>query len=92
MNEKPDGIISLPPAELERLLAPSACRGAKQALKDMGLDNGEAREDIRDLRSLLQALRLARRTAWQTAVQIITTITLAALLALAGIKLTLFGG
>lgn len=92
MNEKSDGMINLPPGELERLLSTSACRGAKQALKDMGLDNGEAREDIRDLRSLLQALRLARRTAWQTTVQIITTITLAALLALAGIKLKLFGG
>ncbi len=87
-----DGHVRISEAELERLLSSSACRGAKQALKDMGLDNGEAREDIRDLRSLLQALRLARRTAWQTAVRVLTTFALAVVLAFAGIKLKLFEG
>jgi hypothetical protein len=94
MNDKSGGggPMGVPPGDLERLLTVAASRGARQALEEIGLDNGDAREDIRDLRSLLQALRLARRTAWQTTVQIITTITLAALLALAGIKLKLFGG
>lgn len=94
MNDKPeDGrLAGLPKAELELLLSQAACRGARQALKDIGLDNGEAREDIRELRSLLQALRFARRTAWQTAVRVLTTVFLAALLAWAGIKLKLFGG
>jgi hypothetical protein len=83
--------VSLPWAELEQLLSQAANRGARQALKDLGLDNGEAREDIRELRSLLGALRLARRTAWQTAVRVLTTVFLAALLALLGIKLKLLG-
>ncbi|MEW5704931.1 MAG: DUF6127 family protein [Pseudomonadota bacterium] len=93
MNDGTDsgGLVSLPKAELEQLLGQAAARGARQALKDIGLDNGEAREDIRELRSLLGALRLARRTAWQTAVRVLTTVLLAALLALAGIKLKLLG-
>lgn len=84
-------LISFPRAELEQLLAAAATRGAKQALEEIGLDNGEAREDIRELRSLLQALRLARRTAWQTAVRVLTAALLAVLLAGAAVKLKLFG-
>jgi hypothetical protein len=84
--------MSLPRAEFEDLLEAAAARGARQALKDIGLDNGEAREDIRELRSLLQALRLARRTAWQTAVRVLTTGLILALIAGIAIKLKLFGG
>jgi hypothetical protein len=93
MNHGPeDGrLVSLPWAELEQLLSQAANRGARQALKDIGLDNGEAREDIRELRSLLGVLRLARRTAWQTTVRVLTTVFLAALLAWAGVKLKLLG-
>jgi hypothetical protein len=94
MNDRWEGRtpVSLPRAQFEDLLAAAACRGAKQALKEIGLDNGEAREDIRELRSLLQALRLARRTAWQTAVRVLTTAFVLALLAWAGTRLKLFGG
>jgi hypothetical protein len=93
MNDQPiDGrLVSLSRAEIEDLLAAAAARGARQALKDIGLDNGEAREDIRELRSLLGVLRLARRTAWQTTVRVLTTVFLAALLAWAGVKLKLLG-
>lgn len=86
-----DEAIRMPEEALERLLSQAANRGARQALKDIGLDNGSAREDIRELRSLLGALRLARRTAWQTTVRVLTTVFLAALLAFAGIKLKLWG-
>ncbi|GAB4387208.1 DUF6127 family protein [Albidovulum sp.] len=82
---------SLSGAGLEDLLHVAAARGARQALAEIGLDNGEAREDIRELRSLLAALRLARQTAWQTAVKIVTTAFVLALLAWAGIKLKLLG-
>ena len=93
MNDKPeDGTLTcLPRAELEQLLSMAANRGARQTLREIGLHNGKAREDICELRSLLGALRLAKRTAWQTAVRVITTVFLAALLAFAGIKLKLFG-
>jgi len=82
-------MVRLPPHELEDLLSQAATRGARQALAEIALDNGEAATDIRDLRPLLQALRLARRTAWQTAVRVLTTVVLAALLAWAGLKLDL---
>lgn len=93
MQDGKDGgdMIRLPPDEFEDLLATAATRGARQALKEIGLDNGNARDDIRELRSLLGALRLAKRTAWQTAIRLITTGFILALLAGAAVKLKLFG-
>lgn len=85
-------MISLPTDEFEGLLERAAETGARRALREVGLDGDEAAEDIRELRSLLQALRVARRTACQTTVRVLTTVLLAALLAFAGIKLKLFGG
>ena len=51
-----------------------------------------AAADIRDLRGLIDAWREARRTAWQTAVKVVTTGVLAALLVGVAIKLRLMGG
>ena len=47
--------------------------------------------DIRDLRSLIDAWRQARLTAWQTAIKVLTTALLATLLVGAAIKLKLMG-
>jgi len=52
----------------------------------------EAALDIRDLRSLVDCIRLVRRTAMQTAVRMITTGVMLALLAGIAIKLKIFGG
>ena len=52
----------------------------------------EATLDIRDPRSLLNCIRLVRRTAMQTAVRMITTGVMLALLAGIAIKLKIFGG
>jgi hypothetical protein len=81
----------MPDAEFEELLARAATQGARRALADVGLDGEEAALDIRDLRSLLEGLRLVRRTAMQTAVRMITTGVLLALLAGIAIKLKIFG-
>jgi hypothetical protein len=43
-----------------------------EELADVGLDGEEAALDIRDLRSLLEGLRLVRRTAVQTTVRLLT--------------------
>ena len=51
----------------------------------------EAAIDIHDLRTLLESLRMARRTAWQTIVRLITTGLLLALIAGIAVKLKLFG-
>ena len=69
-------------AEFEALLTRAAEEGAKRALADAGLDGDEAALDI----------RLVRRTAMQTAVRMITTGVMLALLAGIAIKLKIFCG
>lgn len=84
--------LSLRPEDVDELLTRAAQLGAERALASLGLENGHAAADIRDLRSLIEAWRDARRTAWQTAIRVVTTGLLALLLAGAAIKLKLFGG
>ncbi|GJQ57127.1 MAG: hypothetical protein HKUEN07_36960 [Rhodocyclaceae bacterium] len=78
--------------DFDELLDRAAERGAERVLAHLGLENGHAARDIRELRDLLEAWRDARRTAWQTTVKVITTGLLAALLVGAVIKLKLMGG
>lgn len=78
--------------DCDELLAHAAERGAERVLAHLGLENGHAARDIRELRDLLEAWRDARRTAWQTMIKVITTGILAALLVGAAIKLKLIGG
>ena len=84
--------ITLRPDDLDDLLTRAAERGAERCLAHLGLENGHAARDIRELRDLLEAWRDARRTAWQTSVKVVTTGILAALLVGAAIKLKLMGG
>jgi len=86
-----EGFVRMPDAEFEAILTRAAEEGAKRALADVGLDGDEAALDIRDLRSLVD-IRLVRRTAMQTAVRMITTGVMLALLAGIAIKLKIFGG
>jgi len=85
------GHVRMPDAEFEALMARAAEEGAKRALADVGLDGQEAAFDIRDLRSLLASIRFVRRTAVQTAVRMITTGVILALLAGIAVKLRIFG-
>ncbi len=84
--------ITLRPEDLDELLTRAAERGAERCLAHLGLENGHAARDIRELRDLLEAWRDARRTAWQTTIKVVTTGILAALLVGAAIKLKLMGG
>lgn len=90
-NRDSGGMVSLPNDEFEALLERAAETGARRALHEVGLDGADAAEDIRDLRSLLSSFRLAKQTAVQTAVRLITTGILLALMAGIAIKLRLFG-
>jgi hypothetical protein len=78
--------------DFDELLNRAAERGAERVLAHLGLENGHAARDIGELRGLLEAWRDARHTAWQTAVKVVTTGILAALLIGAAIKLKLMGG
>ena len=93
MDKKRDHgeLVTLPADEFEALLERAAETGARRALHEVGLDGEDAAEDIRDLRSLLAGFRLARRTAVQTTVRLITTGILLALMAGLAIKMKFFG-
>ena len=80
-------MVTLPREELEGLLSIAAERGAERVLAHLGLENGHAARDVRDLRDLLSAWRDARKTAWVTLVRVLTTGVLAALLLGVAIKL-----
>ena len=85
------GDVRMSEIEFQAMLTRAAEAGAKRALADVGLDGPEAAIDIHDLRTLLESLRMARRTAWQTVVRLITTSLLLALIAGIAVKLKLFG-
>ena len=87
-----ENMLLLRKEDVDDLLDRAAERGAERCLAHLGLENGSAAKDIRELRDLLEAWRDARRTAWQTTVKVITTGILAALLVGAAIKLKLMGG
>lgn len=87
-----ENMLLLRKEDFDDLLDRAAERGAERALAHLGLENGSAAKDIRELRDLLEAWRDARRTAWQTTIKVVTTGILAALLVGAAIKLKLMGG
>jgi hypothetical protein len=89
--DNPD-VLNLRPEDLDELLIRAAEKGAERALAALGLENGHAAKDIRDLRGLIEAWRQARQTAWQTSIKLLTTGILVALLVGASIKLKFFGG
>lgn len=59
-------------AELAILLDQAAEKGAKRALESIGLHDDEAGKDIRDLRTLIDGWREAKRTALQAFTKWIT--------------------
>ena len=88
---KDAGFVRMPEEDFEAILAQAAEKGARKALADVGLEGPEAAIDIHDLRTLLASLPMARRTAWQTTVRLITTGMLLALIAGVAVKLKVFG-
>ena len=83
--------VQMSEADFEVILARAAEEGAKRALADVGLDGQSAAIDIRDLRSLLDSIRLIRRTALQTIARMLTTALIIALIAGIAVKFKLFG-
>ena len=64
--------IKLTPEELEEMLDNAASRGAKQALRSIGLLDDDAQKDIIEMRSLLEAWRDTRKSVWSTVVKVTT--------------------
>jgi hypothetical protein len=94
-SEKPklvDSIVIQRKEDIDDLLERAAQRGAERVLAQLGIENGHAADDIRELRGLLDAWREARRAAWQAVVKAVVTGLLAVALIGLSIKLKLMGG
>jgi len=64
--------IKLTPEEIETMLDNAARRGAKEALRSIGLLDDDAARDIIEMRSLLEAWRDTRKSVWSTIVKATT--------------------
>ena len=64
--------INLTPEELEAMLDRAARRGACEALKTLGLQDDDARKDLHEMRTLLEAYRDTKKSIWNTVVRIST--------------------
>ena len=64
--------IKLTPEDLEEMLGNAARRGAKEALRSIGLLDDDAAKDIIEMRSLLEAWRDTRKSVWSTIVKVTT--------------------
>jgi 2-iminoacetate synthase ThiH len=64
--------ITLTPEELEIILDRAAKRGAKLVLRELGLHDESAAEDMREVRNLLTTWRQTRLSIWNTFVKITT--------------------
>ena len=64
--------VKLSPDELEAMLDRAARRGAKEALRSIGLLDDDAQRDITEMRSLLEAWRDTRRSIWSTITKLVT--------------------
>ncbi|MEG9884865.1 MAG: DUF6127 family protein [Hyphomicrobiales bacterium] len=78
--------------ELDAMIGKAITRGVERAFANRGIANGHAARDIHDLRSLMEAIRTARRTFVQTLIRIFTTGLILCLMAGIAIKLKLFKG
>jgi uncharacterized membrane protein YjgN (DUF898 family) len=67
--------------EIQILIDRAAKEGAKQALRDIGLSDSDAYDDVKELRSLLETWRDTKRTVGQTIARMVTTALLTALAA-----------
>lgn len=76
-------------SELAAMLDEAAERGANRVLEKLGLTDEDAGKDIRDLRTLIDGWRKAKRSALQAMVQWVTTAVLGILAAAFYLK---FGG
>ena len=64
--------VKLSPEELEDMLDRAARRGAKEALRSIGLLDDAAHKDITEMRSLIEAWRDTRRSIWSTVTRLAT--------------------
>ena len=74
-----DGITTLTDAQFEAMLERSAKKGAREALREVGLGDENAGSDIHEVRSLLTAWRATKQAIWTQVVKMIVTLLLVAM-------------
>ncbi|GEQ97062.1 hypothetical protein JCM17844_06990 [Iodidimonas gelatinilytica] len=75
---------------LRALVEEASERGAMRVLRHVGLEDEQALRDVCELRDLLGAWRVARRTAWHTIVRWVITGLMLAIVAGLTLKLKLW--
>jgi len=71
IKKSDEGEFIITKCELELLLEQASKEGAKQALTELGLHDENAPTDIRDLRELLKAFRMAKKDTFRILVKCI---------------------
>ena len=66
--------------QIEKMIEKAAEAAAKNALRNIGLHDADAIHDLREVRELLDAWRMAKRTAGRAIVQTFTYLFLGALI------------
>ena len=62
-------MADITPEQLEDMLDRAAKKGASAALREIGLQDEDAASDIKEMRGLLDAWRLTKRSVWSTTVK-----------------------
>jgi len=82
-----DNLLPVSRVELNSLLTSAVEEGATRALKEVGLDDKDAANDIRELRALMSSWKEVRKSAIQAIVKFLMTAVLGAMLLGVGIQL-----
>lgn len=70
MSDEP---VNLTREELNVLIAQAAKEGAKQALSEVGLNDPDAGQDVRELRNLIESWRSSKKIIGSTVLKMVTT-------------------
>lgn len=66
-------------AEIKLVIQDAAKEGAKEALKEIGLSDAHAYDDVKELRSLLETWKSTKQTIGHTIARVVTTAILTSL-------------
>lgn len=66
-------VVSLTREELKSLMRDAAREGARTALAEVGLSDGDAGTDIRELRNLIDSWRSAKKDIGSTMLKLVTS-------------------
>ena len=78
--------------ELQRAIDKAAKQGAEEALKNIGLADEDAYQDMRELRLLLDSWRSTKKTVATTFIKFVTTLVLGGVVAVLWMQEKNIGG